>query len=106
MKTGRTLQSLAEELNRQRQCKRDFIVTTDAMELEDGAELFSLCRPLDSGMREVEPFSMTDLFHRQLGASRASAKYYDKMREEFPELLTRNVNGWRHGEPTNTPSAP
>ena len=102
MKTGRTLQSLAEELDRQRQCKRDFIVTTDAMELEEGAELFSLRRPLDSGMREVEPFTMTDLFHRQLGASLGiPAKYYDKMREEFPELLTRNVNGWfGHGEPT------
>lgn len=95
MKSGRTLQSLAEELARQRQCKRDFIVTTDAMELEESAELFSLRRPLPSGMREVTPYSMTDLFHRQLGAALGiPAKYYDKMREEYPALLVQNVNGW------------
>jgi len=95
MKKGRTLQDLAAELDRQVNSKRDFIVSTEAMLMEDGAELFSLCRPLDSGMREVEPFGMTDLFHRQLGSSLGiPAKYYDKMRTEYPDLLTRNVNGW------------
>jgi hypothetical protein len=47
---------------------------------------------------------MTDLFHRQLGASLGiPAKYYDKMREEFRSCDPRNVNGWlRHSEPTKT----
>ena len=95
MKTGRTLHELALELDRQAVAKRDFIVSTDAMFMEDGAELFSLSRPLDSGMREVTPFPMSGLFHRQLGTSLGiPAKYYDKMREEYPELLTQNVNGW------------
>jgi len=95
MKTGRTLQDLAIELDRQAAAKRDFVVTSDAMQMEDGAELFSLHRPLESGMREVTPFTMSDLFHRQLGASLGiPAKYYDKMRSDYPELLTRNVNGW------------
>lgn len=95
MKTGKTLQDLARELDRQREAKRDFVVTSDAMELEDGAELFSLHRPLPSGMREVTPYRMTDLFHRQLGASLGvPAKYYDKMREDYPALLAQNINGW------------
>lgn len=101
MKTGRTLQELALELDHQAAAKRDFIVSTEAMQMEDGAELFSLTRPLDSGMREVEPFNMSDLFHRQLGASLGiPAKYYDKMRSDYPELLTQNVNGWFGHEPS------
>jgi hypothetical protein len=101
MKTGRTLQELAVELDRQNKSKRDFVVNSAAMFMEDGAELFSLTRPLESGMREVEPFHMTDLFHRQLGSSLGiPAKYYDKMRSEYPDLLTRNVNGWFDKEPS------
>ena len=100
MKTGRTLQDMAEELDRQAKSKRDFIVSTDAMQMEDGAELFSLFRPLDSGMREVEPFGMSGLFHRQLGASLGiPAKYYDKMRGEQPDLLAHNVNSWFRHQP-------
>lgn len=95
MKTGKTLQELAIELNRQAKAKRDFIVSSDSMFMEDGAGLFSLSRPLESGIREVEPFEMTDLFHRQIGTRlKIPAVYYDKMREVFPELLTANVNGW------------
>ncbi len=92
MKTGRSLHDLATELKRQIGTKRDFIVSTDAMQMEDGAELFSLHRPLDSGMRDVEPFGMTDLFHRQLGTALGiPSKYYDKMRTEYPDLLTQNI---------------
>ena len=123
MKTGRTLQDLAAELDRQAKSKRDFIVSTESMLMEDGAELFSLSRPLDSGlvatqkprcclamqpgMREqrasvaMESFGMTDLFHRQLGSSLGiPAKYYDKMRTEQPDLLAYNVNRWFEHEPS------
>jgi hypothetical protein len=48
MKLGRTLQELALELDRQSKAKRDFIVSTDAMQMEDGAALFSLCRSLEA----------------------------------------------------------
>lgn len=101
MKTGRTLQELALELDRQAVDKRDFVVSSDTMLLEDSAELFSLHRPLESGMREVTPYQMSNLFHRQLGASLGiPAKYYDKMREGYPELLAQNVNGWFEREPS------
>ncbi len=95
MKTGRTLQELAVELDRQNKAKRDFIVSTDAMFMEESGELFSLTRPLESGIREVTPFNITDLFHRQIGSVlNIPAKYYDYCRAEYPKLLAQNVNGW------------
>jgi len=95
MKTGRTLQELGVELARQAQAKRDFLVNTQAMFMEDSAELFSITKGTDSGMREVNPFSMTDLFHRQVGfVLDIPAKYYDKMRTESPSLLAWNVDWW------------
>jgi hypothetical protein len=95
MKKGKTLQELAIELQRQKTAKRDFVVSAESMHMEEGAGLFSLCRNLESGMREVEPFEMTDLFHRQLGTClNIPAVYYDRMRGAYPEMLTANVNGW------------
>ncbi len=71
------------------------------MGMEESAELFSLHRPLESGIQEVEPFSISELFHRQLGASLGiPAKYYDKMRSDYPSLLANNVNGWLGKIPT------
>jgi hypothetical protein len=44
------------------------------------------------------------MFHRQLCESLGiPAKYYDKMRGEYPSLLARNVNGWfRHAPSKRT----
>jgi len=100
MKTGRTLQELAAELDRQAKSKRDFVISTQAMQMAENAEVFDLFRPTGSGNTQVESFGMTNLFHRQLGTSLGiPAKYYDKMRTEFPELLLENVNGWLWQEP-------
>ena len=91
MKTGRTLQDLALELERQASAKRDYIVNTSRMGYTDVAEYFTLY-PEDA---EPVNFGMTGLFERQLGASLGiPAKYYDKMRAEHPELLAFNVNAW------------
>jgi len=100
MKTGRTLQDLARELDRQAAAKRDFVVGTRSMDMSETADRFRL-------LPEDEPelaFGMSDLFHRQLGASLGiPAKYYDKMRGEYPSLLARNVNGWfRHAPSKRT----
>ena len=95
MKAGRTLQELAVELQRQANAKRDFIVNTQAMAMEDTAERFSITKPLESGMRDVSVFNMTNLFHRQLGTVLdIPSKYYDRMRTEQPGLLAWNVDWW------------
>lgn len=98
MKTGRTLQELAFELDRQRAAKRDFVVNTTAMVMDEDVSVFELLKRED----EIrEPFSMTELFHRQLGAALGiPAKYYEKMRTEYPKLLSQNVNGWFQRTPS------
>lgn len=97
MKTGKTLQDLARELDRQLEMKRDFVVSTQSMDMLETVDTFRL---LPNDEPEMA-FSITDLFHRQLGASLGiPAKYYDKMREDYPELLAQNVNGWFRHEPS------
>jgi len=97
MKAGKTLQELAIELNRQSLTKRDFIAASGNMDLDDSASLFSV----HSRQGDVEPFTMNGLFHRQLGSTLGiPAKYYDKMRSGYPELLAQNVNGWFRREPS------
>lgn len=90
MKTGRTLQQLAVELDRQNRAKRDFVVNSTAMEMGDNAFNFNL-----RGETSTPSFDTTDLFHRQIGSVlNIPAKYYDLCRSEYPSLLAENVNGW------------
>jgi hypothetical protein len=90
MKTGRTLQDLALELTRRENAKRDFIVSESAMNLSDDGNNFTISNDTDT-----INFNTTDLFHRQIGSVLSiPAKYYDKMRSEYPTLLSQNVNGW------------
>jgi len=89
MKAGRTLQELAIELDRQAVARRDFVVNSERMSMT--ADQFILSPNSGEDMQ----FSMSGLFHRQLGSALGiPAKYYDKMRTDYPALLTANVNGW------------
>ena len=86
MKTGRSLQEVLTELQRQQSAKRDYVSPAAALNLlPDG-------RTLEMKDRH---FTATDLFHRQMGAALSiPAKYYDAMRREKPALLAENVNSW------------
>lgn len=100
MKAGRTLQELAIELDRQANAKRDLIVDTGALHMDvidDGRIALNL------GTSDYhETFDINDIAHRQFGQYlKIPAPYYDRMRTEFPDLLTRNVNGWLSKEPEN-----
>lgn len=89
MKAGRTLQELAIELDRQAATKRDFVVNSERMSMS--ADQFILSHNNGEDLQ----FSMSGLFHRQLGSTLGiPAKYYDRMRTDYPALLTSNVNGW------------
>jgi hypothetical protein len=102
MKTGKTLQELAIELDRQNKVKKDYVASTDDMmmmvseyggEKEKGAPVLSL-----SGM---EPLGINEIAHNQIGTKLGiPSKYYDKMRVEEPELLAENVNTWFRKEPS------
>ncbi len=93
MKTGRSLQELAAELDRQSQVKRDLVVDTGALHM-DGAENGTTVLNVGT-VDNHESFSINEIAHRQIGQHlKIPALYYDRMRTEFPELLAGNVNGW------------
>lgn len=89
MKTGRSLQDIAAELERQRDTRKDYIAPQGAVE----AKVVEGEVVLD-GINGT-PLGVTNFAHRQfadhLGVPQ---KYYDRMRTEQPELLTTNLNTW------------
>ena len=93
MKTGRTLTELAIELERQSETKKDFIASTEVLEMtETGAMVLE-------GDKSQE-FEIADVAHTQIAARLdIPAKYYQRMRDKAPELLAANVNGWFHQKP-------
>jgi hypothetical protein len=102
MKTGKTLQELAIEIDRQNNSKRDYIADTAEMQMmvsqyggekEQGTPILSL--------RGKEPFGINSIAHDQIGTKLGiPSKYYNKMLSEEPELLATNVNRWFQKEPS------
>ncbi len=91
MKAGKTLTELAQELERQSETKKDFIASTEVLEMNDKAEIT---------LEDNAPLSVTDVAHTQISARLdIPAKYYQRMREKAPELLAANVNGWFQQKP-------
>lgn len=92
MKTGKTLQELAIELDRQQGAKKDLVVDTGALGMdarEDGISLSVL------GGNVNARYGVGEIAHRQIGQYlKIPAVYYDRMRKDYPELLSLNVNGW------------
>ncbi len=103
MKTGKSLSELAKELERRANNKQDIVA--DTRHLVMGVEHTEAENPtIYLRQKEAAPGSATmeinDIAHSQI-ASRLDipAKYYAKMRDSAPELLTRNVNHWFAGKP-------
>jgi hypothetical protein len=95
MKTGRSLQELAVELDRQNKAKRDFVIDGKAVMAGNLPDWITLNRFDGGEYVSGEKFTLNELFHRQVaGALGIPAKYYDRMREEYPPLLAENVGGW------------
>ena len=91
---GMTLVELAQELTRRAAVKRDFVVATP--ELGFAAD--------DRSARLMIPgagdFGLTDHAHSQLADRLMIPKrYYDRLREEAPALLTTNVLHWFRESP-------
>lgn len=106
MKTGRTLQQLAAEIERQRETKRDFVAPVKRLRVDEHANLFlPLGKAAADGVayetaNENAVFGINDLAHRQLGQHVGiPAQYYDKLRAEAPHLYASNVNHWLASAP-------
>ena len=92
MKTGRNLQEVLVELDRQNKAKQDFIAPAPGMRLWEDGHTFEL-NHLTTDQQMT--FGTTALFHRQVASALGiPAKYYDLMQSQKPELLAENVNAW------------
>lgn len=92
MKTGRTLQELAIELERQVTAKKDYLANTSNMRVTAEGELV---------INEMVPLHITNTGHDQIAAhTDIPRKYYNRMRDDAPGLLADNVNTWFDHKPT------
>ena len=90
MKTGRPLNEVMMELNRQNQRKKDYIGSAQALRLFEDGQTFEI-----GSMSGAQQFGTTRLFHRQVASALGiPAKYYDIMQSQKPELHAQNVNAW------------
>ena len=98
MKAGLAIEELAGEIMRQNAIKEDYVVNSPSLLMEQFNSKLYL-RVMDSdGIDRLEPLSIADNAHRQIGARLGiPVKYYSRMLEEGRGLLTENVNYWfRH----------
>jgi hypothetical protein len=88
MKMGRNLQDVVQAIIAQKEHARDFLAPARALEMVvvDDAPLLTL---------QGEGYPLKALAHRQLAEHVGiPQKYYDRMRDDDPGLLARNVNTW------------
>lgn len=93
MKSGRSLVSLAQELERQLMTKKDMVVPSSLMRARtDDAGQCEMVIEEGSGLAT---YGVTELARRQLADKlKIPFAYFERMRTEQPELLDRNVNTW------------
>lgn len=92
-KNGMNLIEMAQEILRRQDQKRDFIVPTADLKLQDSGAL---------EIGDQGDYPLTEHAHGQLATwAEIPRKYYEKMRAEAPGLLARNVNHWLRDHPVN-----
>ena len=95
MKEGLAIEELATEIMRQNEIKEDYVVNSNNLQMElYDSELYLRVTDNDE-IDRLEPLSITEVAHRQIGARLGiPAKYYSRMLEEGKTILTQNVNYW------------
>ena len=94
MKTGLTIQQMAQELLRQSKAKQDYLVNTGSLSLSVTSDVPQL-RVTENGLDKITPLDIRQTAHRQLGTYLGiPQKYYELMRTDAPELLAYNANYW------------
>lgn len=98
MKAGLTITEMAKEIERQASAKADYLVNPQKLEMESLGGL-PMLRVVEDGVDQMEPLSIQETAHRQIGAHLGIPwKYYEKMLQEEPGLLSHNVNHWLQRE--------
>jgi hypothetical protein len=97
MKQGRTIIQLAQELERQRLARKDYIADTRNLEVETNTGISRLTLGMDG---VTETFILNELTHKQIADRlQIPQRYYNKMRTEYPSLLDDNINSWFNKSP-------
>ena len=97
MKSGRSLQDLAAELDRRRGTKQDFVADTRQISVAMQEN-----RPAIQLAGQDDRFNLTNHAINQMGTwAGVPAKYIERMIAEAPDLLPVNLNHW-----LNSPPAP
>lgn len=103
MNSGKSLVDLAKELQRQQESKKDFVAPTTKLEVlapQVSPEDAKFDRPLRLRVGESGEFGINRTAHGQLADHVGiPQKYYDRMRDDSPQLLAENVNHWLHKKP-------
>ena len=96
MKTGRSLQEIAAELERQQEARKDYLAPQAAIE----AKVVEGQVVLDGF--NGDPLAIRPYAHQQLADHLGiPRKYYDRMKAEQPALLADNLNTWLHTDGEN-----
>lgn len=91
MKHGKTIVELANEISRQQNAKRDFLINANKVSAFVHDKKINLGFPIDQDLFMGE---MTNNGHIQLGSyCDIPKKYYDKMMSH-PDLLSKNISHW------------
>ena len=101
MKQGmKDVSTLLEQLQAERKERRDYVADTRRMNFHtetDGDKKVSILTMDGIG----NGFEVSELAHRQIAERlKIPFRYYEKMRNEFSDLLDRNVNAWLKEAPS------
>lgn len=97
MKQGKSLTELAQEIERQRNNRKDYLAPTEKLEMVIEGEEHQ--EPAQVGLTvyngETVTYPITTLAHRQVAEKLGIPFiYYGMMMQRAPELLATNVNHW------------
>ena len=89
---GRSLNEVIIDLEHQHSAKEDFIAPARGMRMQEDGATFEI-KHLKTG--EKKKFESSRVLHNQISSAlKIPGKYYELMRNEKPELLSRNINTW------------
>jgi hypothetical protein len=92
MLPGRTMPAIMQELERQMNNKRDFLMPTSFLMMSPGSKLVN-----KNSKKELD---LTNHAHTQIANYlKIPQQYYDRMRIDQPHLLAANVNTWLGNQP-------
>lgn len=93
MKSGKTIQELAAQIQHQNDSKLDYIADTRSLTLADDGKTLDVAGETQGILNRIAETQIAN-------ALSIPQRYYDAMQARQPQLLAQNVNTWFHNEPS------